>query len=241
MDPKRWKVGELAKATGLTVRTLHHYDEIGLLVPADRSEAGYRLYTEADVRRLYRIGALRRLGLSLPDIGAVLDREGADVRVTLRRHLEQVDAEIEQRRELRERLRRILDALDSGDEPSAGQFLEAIEVMTMYEKHYSPDQLDELDRRRREAGPDAMERAQRDWAELMAEFEAERARGTDPGDPRVRSLAERWEALIEEFTGGDPGIRASLERLYDEQGPEAASRGLVSPELMEYVRRATAS
>jgi DNA-binding transcriptional MerR regulator len=55
---RRWKIGELARATGLTVRTLHHYDAVGLLPPSERSEAGYRLYTRTDVERLYEIVAL---------------------------------------------------------------------------------------------------------------------------------------------------------------------------------------
>jgi MerR family transcriptional regulator, thiopeptide resistance regulator len=71
------RIGEVAAATGLTVRTLHHYDEIGLLAPAGRTEAGYRLYSGDDVRRLYRIVAFRRLGLALTEIGALLDRDGA--------------------------------------------------------------------------------------------------------------------------------------------------------------------
>ena len=57
-----WKIGELARRTGLTVRTLHHYDEIGLLSPAERSDGGHRVYYEAGVQRLYRIVSLRSLG-----------------------------------------------------------------------------------------------------------------------------------------------------------------------------------
>jgi DNA-binding transcriptional MerR regulator len=67
------KVGELARSSGLTVRTLHHYDEIGLLKPSVRKEAGYRLYSVDDVGRLHAIQALRHLGLPLADIGALLD------------------------------------------------------------------------------------------------------------------------------------------------------------------------
>jgi MerR family transcriptional regulator, thiopeptide resistance regulator len=57
-----WKVGELARVTGLTVRALHYYDEIGLLMPSGRTPAGHRSYDRADVARLYRISLLRRLG-----------------------------------------------------------------------------------------------------------------------------------------------------------------------------------
>ena len=67
------KVGTLARKTGLTVRTLHYYDEIGLLSPSRRSEAGYRLYGADDVARLQQIMSLRQLGFSLEDIQALLD------------------------------------------------------------------------------------------------------------------------------------------------------------------------
>ncbi|GAA2522214.1 hypothetical protein Ahu01nite_083750 [Winogradskya humida] len=72
-----WSVGELAAATGLTVRTLHHYDEIGLVRPSRRNAAGHRRYTAGDVRRLHRVVALRGFGFSLAEIAALLDGDGS--------------------------------------------------------------------------------------------------------------------------------------------------------------------
>src|SRR5215211_7134617 len=54
MTDSRWRIGEVATATGVTVRTLRHYHELGLLVPSDRTGSGYRLYSDADVQRLHR-------------------------------------------------------------------------------------------------------------------------------------------------------------------------------------------
>src|SRR3954462_7931656 len=82
-----FSVGELASASGLTVRTLHHWDEIGLLQPAERSAAGHRRYSSADVERLYRIVALRRLGLPLEQVGAALEVEGPDLTAAVAAHL----------------------------------------------------------------------------------------------------------------------------------------------------------
>ena len=74
-------VGEVAALTGVTVRTLHHYDAIGLVSPAARSAAGYRLYTPDDVARLQEVVAYRRLGFGLEDIPAPsVDRRGALIR-----------------------------------------------------------------------------------------------------------------------------------------------------------------
>jgi TipAS antibiotic-recognition protein len=71
---------------------------------------------------------------------------------------------------------------------------------------------------------------------------AERDRGTDPTAPRMQELARRWQDLIEQFTGGDPGIASSLQRMYREEGAFAASRGAVpDDELMKYVGAAMAA
>src|SRR3954469_21965395 len=93
-------VGELASASGLTVRTLHHWDEIGLLRPAERSAAGHRRYSSAEVERLYRIVALRRLGLSLEQVEAALDVEGPDLRTAVVAHRARVKAELARLRRL---------------------------------------------------------------------------------------------------------------------------------------------
>jgi DNA-binding transcriptional MerR regulator len=221
------RVGEVAKATGLTVRALHHYDEIGLLVPSGRSEAGYRLYSDGDVARLYRILALRAVGFTLDEIGEALGEEGGD---PLRLGAQP-----------RDRLTHILDVLDRADEPSADLFIDAIEVMTRMDRYYTPEQRAQLQERADALGEEGLRRAEDDWARLIAEVDAERVAGTDPADPRLTPLVERWTALIEQFTGGDPGIHASLNRLYETEGPERASRGALNSETMEYARRAIAA
>jgi DNA-binding transcriptional MerR regulator len=230
-------VGDLASASGLTVRTLHHWDEIGLLRPAERSGAGHRRYSAADVERLYRIVALRRLGLSLEEVNAALETEGPDLRAAVAAHLVRIRRELARLR----RLEGILDAIVELDEPSTTLMIDAIEVMTMSQQYYTPEQLDELERRRLELGEEGMARAQQDWADLIAEMDAERLAGSDPADAKVQALADRWEGMIRQFTGGDPGITASLKRMYDEQGAPKASRGAMSPELSEYVQRVMAA
>jgi DNA-binding transcriptional MerR regulator len=235
------RVGEVAKATGLTVRALHHYDEIGLLVPSQRTSAGYRLYSDGDVARLYRILALRTLGFTLEEIGGALLREGGDPRPAVRRHIDSIDGQLRLARQLRSRLTRILDMLDRAVEPSGDLFIDAIEVMTRMERYYTPEQLAQLSERADALGEEGLKRAQDDWTRLIAEVEAERVAGTDPADPRLTPLVDRWNALINQFTGGDPGIRASLQKLYETEGPERASRGAVSAETMEYAQRAIAA
>jgi DNA-binding transcriptional MerR regulator len=152
-----WRVGELAARTGLSVRTLHHYDAIGLLVPAARSEAGHRRYDAADVRRLYRVLALRQLGLPLERIAAVLEGEDGDPLETVRRHLADVDAELARIGRLRSTLAAIVVACEADEQPSPEAFLTAIEEMTMRSRYFTPDQQEQLARRREALGDAAIE------------------------------------------------------------------------------------
>ena len=138
--PRLWRVGELAEATGVTVRALHHYDELGLLVPSERSAAGYRLYSPSDVERLYRIVALRRLGFGLEQIASLLEEGGPDLRETVRRHLERVEQQIAASRRLRHSLTRMLDELERSGEASIDQLINATEE-TMIEVR--PGELNE--------------------------------------------------------------------------------------------------
>jgi phosphoribosylaminoimidazole-succinocarboxamide synthase len=109
---QEWTVGELAHRAGVSVRTLHHYDEIGLLTPT-RSAAGHRRYTEPHVARLTQVVALRSLGLSLGEIRDSLD-SGEALAATLTRQLRDLDQRVEQTTALRDRLATVVAQLQSG-------------------------------------------------------------------------------------------------------------------------------
>jgi cob(I)alamin adenosyltransferase len=123
----RWSVGELAAAAGVTVRTLHHYDRIGLLAPVERSGAGYRHYDRDGVERLFRILALRDLGFPLGEIGGLLDADAGSLGEATRARLAQAEVELARANDLSERLRRVLDAT----EPTAVDLIETMEAMSM--------------------------------------------------------------------------------------------------------------
>jgi len=169
-----WPVGELARATGLTVRTLHHYDRIGLLVPSARNHAGHRRYADADVRRLHQILALRGFGLGLAEIREVLDGSGPDPRDLIRHQLDQVEERIAVAHRLRHQLTALLGALDGAAEPSARTFIELIEVMTAMERPLTPEQFEEMAERRRKAAaqltPEQLAAMTRERDRLMAEL-----------------------------------------------------------------------
>jgi DNA-binding transcriptional MerR regulator len=212
-----WKVGELAGETGLTVRTLHHYDEIGLLKPSRRTRAGHRLYGEADVARLQQVTSLRQLGFPLEQIRDLLDRRGVSPREVVGLHLARVREQIELQRTLCERLERIAKTLEAAETVSADELIRTIEATTMYERYYTPEQREELNARAAAIGEERIRQSQVDWQALMDEVRAEMDAGTDPADPRVQALAARWDALVAEFTGGSAGIAQSLGRMWKEE------------------------
>lgn len=144
-----WRVGDLARSTGLTVRALHHYDEIGLLRPSMRDRTGHRRYTADDVRRLHRILALRGFGMPLGEIAVVLAGGAGDPRELIRRQLAQVEQRIAVAQRLRRDLLGVLDALGGAAEPSAATLIDVIEGMTTMQRPLTPEQLAELNEHRR--------------------------------------------------------------------------------------------
>lgn len=244
MREEAWKVGELARSTGLTVRTLHHYDREGLLSPSRRTASGHRLYVAADVARLQQIRSLRELGFSLDEVRAFLERPDASPRRVVRMHVERLREQIAVQGRLCERLEAIEASLGRAEEVSAADLLRTIGMMTMYERYYTPEQLDELKRRRETVGEARIREVEAEWPRLIAEVRAEMRDGTDPAEPRVQELARRWMGLVREFTGGDPQIARAAQRLNEEQHRELREQhgdAIPTPDVMEYVGRAMAA
>jgi DNA-binding transcriptional MerR regulator len=108
------KIGEVARRTGLSVRTLRHYDEFGLLVPSERTHGEHRLYSSEDFRRLLAVQHLKSLGLSLTEVKAALDDPGLDAAEALADHITTVEHRLSAEQELLGRLRNLQDAAETG-------------------------------------------------------------------------------------------------------------------------------
>jgi DNA-binding transcriptional MerR regulator len=240
MQSEPLKVGELARRTCLTVRALHHYDEIGLVRPSLRTESGHRLYSAGDVARLQQVVSLRQLGFSLEEIRDCLERPDFSPLEVIRLHVARLREQIDAQRGLCERLEALAAQFERAETISAETFLQTIEVMNMIEKYYTPEQLETL-QQRREAGGAALEERIRQgpalWNELFAEFRSHMERGTDPSSAEVQALEQRRQALVNEFTGGDRGIEQSLERMWTEEGEKLAAQYGIEPELLDYLSK----
>ena len=235
------KVGELARRTGLSVRTLHHYDEIGLLSPARRTGSGHRLYGQDEIRRLQQIRSLRQLGFSLEEIReCLLDGRGYTLERVVDLHVSALDEQIEQQRRLRTRLEMLAGYLRSSESVSVEDLIKTIEVMTMTDKYYTTQQLERLSDLRRIVGDERIQEAQAAWRELFEKFGSAMEAGIDPAGEPVQALARKAKSLIEEFSGGDPGIQRSLEEMHRDDPDGMYAQWGVEPAVAEYMGKAMA-
>lgn len=223
-------VGELAKRCGLTVRTLHHWHAMGLLVPSVRSDAGYRLYDRASVERLHRIQALRQMGVSLADIGTALSRSQQPLAELVARQIAQIDRELIEATRLRQRLIHLQTQLADGQLPDLAGWLDTLEMMTMYEKYFSPDELERL--------PFHYDTEVQAYADAMVrEVQAAMDHGVSPHSPETHELAFRWMRMLERGTGNNPSFLMRLNAINDEE-PTARERSGITPELQGFVESA---
>jgi DNA-binding transcriptional MerR regulator len=247
----QWSIGELANACGVTVRTLHHYDEIGLLSAGQRTASGHRRYTEEDVRRLYRIRALQMLGLPLAEIGAALATPADDMaslRALLERQLRHVSRHAEQVQSVQNRLRDLLSRLDisrteGAAMPATEQFMSTLEMMTVLENHFTPEQRQELAHRRAELGRDRIEAAKARWAALVEEGLTHVENGTPVSDPSIRAWVRTWDEIGSMFHSGEQTKAAARSMWQDNSAALSADLPWSSEQLaglLAYLQKARA-
>ncbi len=218
---KRMLVHEFAALSGVTVRTLHHYDRLGLLKPQGRTPAGYRVYSESDLVRLEQIIVLKFLGLPLSRIRDLLDRKVLDVHDALRMQREALE---NKQRELNIAVRAIGEAqrrLAHNSEPDWLILKEVIAAMEQQnnnewaQQYYSDEAKQKIEERKKLWTPELQEQVTKDWNALFADIEA--SLHIDPASEQARALVARWDQLLEGFTGGDRQIQAGLNKMYADQ------------------------
>ncbi len=227
------QVGLLAKRAGITVRTLHHYEQTGLLLPSARSAAGYRLYTLADVQRLHRIQVLAKAGLELAEIKEVLDRDTRSMQELLTAQITLLDKQMRSIHRLREQLIVLHGELAAGAEPDLESWLQTLELMTMYDRWFSKEELQELPFVQQ---GDALAII---WAGLVAEARNLIDNQVDVADPRATDLATRWMTQLEQDTAGKPEFLTRLNDMHSVE-PHMREQTGINAEIMDFITRAFA-
>lgn len=242
-------VGEVARMSGQTVRTLHHYDRIGLLVPAGRTPSGYRSYSDEDLERLRQILTYRELGFGLDRIAVLLDDPAADTRAHLARQHRLVTERIERLRTMARSIERLMEADTMELNLTAAERLELF-------GDFDVDAHSE-EARRRWGGSKAYARSQRrvgtytkaDWERINAEGEEiylalarAMADGRAPDSPAAMDLSERHRAYITRwFYDCTTGIHRGLGQLYADDERFTATVDAHAEGLSAYLREAFAA
>lgn len=234
-----WKIGELAEKTGLSVRALHYYEELGLLNPNYRTHGDHRLYGEADVERLQQVLSLKQLGFPLEQIKAALENPQFSPEKILEMQAARIDTELKGHQDLLDRIRGMQRLMKATNRAGSEDFMELIKLMGEIDSHYTPEQQEEIHERGRKLGENGMQNAENEWSTLIAAVQAEMDKGTPPTDPKVRELAKKWQSLIDAFTGGNPAIAANMKKMYESQGETMRKAyGGASEEMRKYVMEA---
>jgi DNA-binding transcriptional MerR regulator len=244
-----YRAREFAELAGVTVRTLHHYDRIGLLKARRRTDAGYRLYESGDLQRLEQIVALKYIGLSLRQIGMLLDRAPQEFHsaLTMQRRL------LEDKRQTLDRAIQAIGEAESqaasGGLAGAAMLRKIIEVIEMENnrdwmaKYGTAEGRAGIEARRHLWSPELQERVSRQWNELIADVEA--ALGEEPAGQKAQALAARWNGLVHEFTGGDKDIERSAGNMWADRANWPAHMDakapVIKPEVWAFISRANAA
>ena len=214
-------VGQVADELGVTVRTLHHYDELGLLVPSGRSAAGYRLYTAEDLQRLSSIVLYRRLGFGLEQVGELLVADGAARIEQLRRQRDEVRARLAQMTGLVDAIEHALEA-EMTQRPATTEDLRAIfgdgfgeEYQTEAQERWGQTPQWEQSQQRTAHFTPARWQEIKDETEALEQAAAAAVReGVDPDSPRGREIAERHRESIEVFYDCSHEFQVGLAQMY---------------------------
>ncbi|MEU6801711.1 MerR family transcriptional regulator [Streptomyces neyagawaensis] len=239
-------VGQVSGFAGITVRTLHHYDEIGLLVPSERTHAGHRRYSDADLDRLQQILFYRELGFPLDEVAALLDDPETDPRAHLRRQHELLTARIEKLRKMAAAVEHAMEAREMGINLTPEERFEVF-------GDKDPEQYAE-EAEQRWGGTDAYAESQRraasytkdDWKRMQAEvadwgahYDALMSAGEPPTGEAAMDLAEEHRRHICRWFYECPyDMHRSLGEMYVADERFKAFYDSMRPGLAEHLREA---
>ncbi|MGW2426563.1 MerR family transcriptional regulator [Streptomyces sp. NPDC001709] len=237
-------VGQASKRLGVTVRALHHWDEIGLARPSLRTLAGYRLYTAADLERLQRIVVYRELGLGLDRIRAVLDDPATSVAAALRAQRGEVAERIDRLQRLGSGLDRMIEAHERGllltvDQQAAifGPEWDPEWAVQAHKEYGDTAQWKQFAERSASRGPEEWQAV----TDAVADFECALAEamtaGVAPGSPEADALVERHRKVFAAYFPLSREMQVCLARKFEANPGFAAHYDGIRPGLAGWFRR----
>ncbi len=235
MEQRTYRSGQFARKASVSVRTLRYYDRVGLLHPSCSTEAGYRLYTDADLPRLQQILALKFLGFSLDEIGYCLQIGPTSLQETLAQQKAMMQ-------EKRTQLDTVIQAIEETElliharDANWDAITHMIQVIQMQQnndwrnKYFTDEQLQQMEELSKQSYTEEQRQqiaewgknwseadqqvATQQWNEIFADLKRLVASGEEPTGPAAQAFAQRWRAQIEQFTHGHAGITQGLGKMH---------------------------
>jgi DNA-binding transcriptional MerR regulator len=220
MDAK--SVGAVAALTGVSVRTLHHYDHIGLVVPSVRTAAGYRGYTDADVERLHMVLVYRSVGMPLDEIRVLLDDPDADVVEHLRRQHALLLEQADRLQHTIKAVEELMDAHRQGIQLTAAEQIEIFGT-TAFGDEYAREAEERWGETAawKQSQQRVSQFSKNDWIAVKAEVDAlldalaqAKRAGVQPGSAQANDLAARHRASIQRYYDCDAEMHRCLAEMY---------------------------
>jgi DNA-binding transcriptional MerR regulator len=235
-------VREFAKLTRVTVRTLHYYDQIGLLRPSFERPNGYRVYTDADLLRLQQIVTLKFMGFSLTEIRRLLDGKGYEAVKSLKVQAEAVRDEIIRLRQASRAIDQVLARLEKDGRIHKQKLIKIMEVIQMgedvkkgwHEKYFSEADLKKFQEIGKKYTPEQMLAYQDRWTALIAEAKANI--GLDPASDKAQDLGRRWKELLNEAYGGYPELKTKIGQAYSD-GAIPKDQNMIAPAVWDFIKK----
>lgn len=242
-----WSIAEVARMSGVTSRTLRHYDEIDLLPPARVGANGYRYYEQEQLLRLQQILVLRELGVGLEAIAEIVHR-GRDRSEVLRMHHSWLLAERDRFQRLADTVSLTIDELEGGDNVNArsmdhwfdgfGDSAKQAELQEEARQRWGADHIDAANAKVRDKSREWWQEKGGEWTEMLTSLVELIDAGRQPADPEVQAVVERHHAWISGTWTPDRESYSGLGDVYADDPRFRANFDRSDPRLAEFLRTA---
>lgn len=238
---QHYHVSEFADMAGVTVRTLQYYDRIGVLTPAQKTEAQHRLYERNDLLRLQQILTLKQLGFTLSEIKQMLQHPDYDLRSALYAQKQAIDHQIAQLQQVSSAMDNAMLALEETDDWDWEQVQFIIQGMTdrryleWIRKYFSDEQIAQITGQSHHMSLEEIQQSHDAWRQVASGIRENRH--LPPDHPILQAIAKKAHDLVQAFTQGDQSIEESLVNMYGnpQEIPEAYK--VFDDELFEFYRQ----
>lgn len=233
-----WTTGQLAALTGLSIRTLRYYDQIGLFSPSLYTEAGHRRYTGEDMQLLLQILVLKKMHLPLEEIKEIIRTSSQDMLGTLDQQINRVKSEITMQQKLLQQLEQTRMEAVKSERISVEGLTSLFELIQFnHSSYFTEEQLQKMREYYLNTSDTALKLGKKQFKDLLKALKDSKEKQIPPQDPSVQELAKKWQGLTNIFSDGDNGITKNAEKFYAENPQPALHYGLDST-LYKYIQEA---